>query len=183
MIQKNKLLFPLRIAAFFSVATFGTLGVAAITGHLPVGAGESNRLFAMAASPAKTTELRLPTSGMGPLHPGLTRSGERSGTAQAFTLRKGQKIAASTCEICGVVHSIEPGAGKTATQRLPDLTAGVSPAVHSDQSGAGNYTAANFVITVKMQDGSTRTIHERQRPKFSVGERVRFVNGSIVSLG
>lgn len=183
MIQKNKLLFPLRIAAFFSVATFGTLGVAAITGHLPVGAAESNRLFAMAASPVRTTELALPMQAMAPLHTGLTRTAEQSGPAQAFTLRKGQRIATTNCEICGVVHSIEPGAGKAATKLSPEFTAGISPAIHSDQPGAGNYTAGSFVITVKMQDGTTRTIHERQRPRFSVGERVRFVNGSMVSLG
>jgi hypothetical protein len=98
-------------------------------------------------------------------------------------MQKGQRIAASRCEICGVVHSIEPGAGKAVNALVPDLAAALSPAVHSDQADTGNYDASSFVITVKMQDGTTRTIHERQRPKFSVGERVRFINGSMVSQG
>jgi hypothetical protein len=136
----------------------------------------------MAASPAKSTELTLPAQAT-PMHAGLTRSTEDRGPSRAFVMQKGQRIAASRCEICGVVHSIEPGAGKEVNALVPDLAAAVSPAIHSDQADTGNYDAASFVITVKMQDGTTRTIHERQRPKFSVGERVRFINGSMVSQG
>jgi len=177
MIHKNKLLYPLRAGALISVAIFGMLGVAAITGHLPVGTGEANRLFALAGTPLRTTEIALPVQlPAGPLHAGLTRRSD-GGATEAFTLRKGQKISAR-CEICGVIDSIEPGA--KAGGVLSEYSAAPAHYVHTDQSG--NYAAASFVITVKMQDGTTRTIYERQRPKFSVGEKVRFVNGSILSL-
>jgi hypothetical protein len=182
MVQKNKLLYPLRAGALLSVAIFGILGIAAITGHLPVGVGEANRLFALAGSPIRANDLTMPVNFTGPLHAGLTRRNDDVAPAAGFTLRKGQKISASRCEVCGVIHSIEPGDSATTAAQLPDPSTNARY-VRTDHGEAGNYDASSFVITVKMQDGTTRTIHERQRPKFSVGERVRFVNGSILSLG
>lgn len=39
----------------------------------------------------------------------------------------------------------------------------------------------SYIVRVRMENGTVRTIYENQRPVFSVGERVKFVNGSLVS--
>ena len=88
-----------------------------------------------------------------------------------------------------MIHSIEQGAARSALAaannpggRSP-AAALVIDAIHSEEgsSPAGAAQVASFVVRVKMEDGTVRTIYEIQRPRFSVGERVRLINGSIVS--
>jgi hypothetical protein len=43
--------------------------------------------------------------------------------------------------------------------------------------------ATSFIIRLRMEDGSFRTIFEHQLPKFSIGEKVRLVNGAVISVG
>lgn len=170
MARKNKLFYSLVACAVLSVATFGAVGIAAITGHLQVGDPEVDRLFATDPRPLRHANLTLPPDRQArPMHVGLTRQHGHAevspATSRTFALRLGERIAEPTCAICGVVDSIERGSGSHSG--LAQRRDGID----------------GFVITVKMQDGTVRKIHELERPRFSVGQRVRFVNGSIVTLG
>ncbi len=40
-----------------------------------------------------------------------------------------------------------------------------------------------YQVRVHMNDGTYRTIHQSSAPAFSVGEKVKIVNGQVVSLG
>jgi hypothetical protein len=186
--QKNRLFYPLVIGAVISVTTFSCLGVAAITGHLPVGDRALDPIFASAhSSPSSAAAAPTP---VGPRHVGLTR---QSGTdpvpaSRPFGFRPGQRITQSACPTCGVIHSIEPGAARSALAAANNAgghvpaAALVIGAIHSeDGTSQAGAQVASFVVRVKMEDGTVRTIYEIQRPRFSVGERVRLINGSIVS--
>jgi hypothetical protein len=193
MRHKNRLLYPLVIGAVLSVTTFSCLGVAAITGHLPVGEGALDSFFAFSAertSPG-TPIARNPA---GPTHTGLTRQigMDPLPASRPFGFRKGQKIARTACPTCGVIHSIEPGAARPALvnagngspgQGQTEAAALVIGAIHAEgrANAAESVQVASFVVRVQMEDGTVRTIYEVQRPRFSVGERVRLINGSIVS--
>jgi hypothetical protein len=194
MTQKNRLLYPLVACAVISVATFSCLGVAAITGHLPVGKGALDPYFGLSADnnhSAVAAHTRLVET----THSGLTRhrGADPVPPSRPFGLRPGQRItqAQADCPTCGVIHSIEPGAaGATAAAATvakghTQTAALVFGAIHSDNGAAalGVAQAPSFVVRVKMEDGTVRTIYEVQRPRFSVGERVRLINGSIVSQG
>lgn len=183
------MLYPLVIGAVISVTTFSCLGVAAITGHLPVGEGALDPIFSSGRS-SQSSAVTSPVPA-GPRHVGLTR---QSGTDPApasrpFGFRPGQRITQSACPTCGVIHSIEPGAARSALAAAGS-TDGHSPAaalvigaIHSEEGtiSSGGVQTSSFVVRVRMEDGTVRTIYEIQRPRFSVGERVRLINGSIVS--
>ncbi len=74
-------------------------------------------------------------------------------TALAAAARKGN------CRTCGVVSAIRP-------MRV--------------ESAAGNFAAYN--VTVRMDDGSERTLSQKKTPGFDVGSRVR-VNGESIERG
>ncbi|MGH2349337.1 MAG: hypothetical protein ACRDFT_07735 [bacterium] len=88
-----------------------------------------------------------------------------------------------------MIHSIEPGAARSApaaansSDGQTPAAALVIGAIHSEDptDAGGGAQVASFVVRVRMEDGTVRTIYEIQRPRFSVGERVRLINGSIVS--
>ena len=192
MTQKNRLLYPLVVSAVISVTTFSCLGVAAITGHLQVGKGALDPYFSFSAETSHSGVVAQ-AGPVEPTHAGLTR---QRGTdpvppSRPFGFHPGQRITRTACPTCGVIHSIEPGAAGSAVtavgggaqaQGHTQTAALVFGAIHSDATTAtGAAQVSSFVVRVKMEDGTVRTIYEIQRPRFSVGERVRLINGSIVS--
>ena len=76
----------------------------------------------------------------------------------------------------------------------PDALAAASggPLVMRDPNGAsannlsapdtGN-SATGFVVKLRMDDGTTRVIQEHIKPRFSVGQRVRLMNGLVLTIG
>ena len=42
---------------------------------------------------------------------------------------------------------------------------------------------AAYVVKLRMDDGTTRVIQEHAKPRFSVGQRVRLMNGLVLTLG
>ena len=201
--SKNRLLFPLVVCAVVSVAAFSGIGVAAIIGYLPVTQNEFGPFLPVGESSDAVPEADDPTMATGPVHVGLTR---QSGTdpvkpTKPFQYRPGQRVdrTARRCQTCGVVQSIEPQ--EAVVQTVPggvSIAGGLSGALlgNGDPSGAtmvvgvstadhdlaGARKGASYIVRVKMEDGSFRTIYEHQRPTFSIGERVRLINGSVVSV-
>ncbi|MEO8037835.1 MAG: hypothetical protein ABI794_03650 [Betaproteobacteria bacterium] len=160
MQTRSRLLFPLMVVAAVSVVVFSGIGLAAITGHLRLGHGGAN--------PA--TEFSFPTS-------------KASAKGKAALL---QQLGAGPCLSCGKVRSIE--------SMTPDALAAASggPLVMRDPNGstAGNLTAPDaekaatgYVVRLQMDDGTSRIIQEHAKPPFSVGQRVRLMNGLVLTLG
>jgi outer membrane lipoprotein SlyB len=181
--QKNHFLYPLIAGAVLSVTTFSCIGVAAITGHLPVGEGSTDPFFAFAPGNADHAVVIVPANPLGPMHVGLTRQASEDSPQNPLTFVRGQRIKARPCSACGVIQSIEPRAtGSANADKTSALGIPLYPSA-SGSEGAVDVVVMSFVVQVKMSDGTLRTIYETQRPRFSVGERVRLVNGALVSLG
>ncbi len=194
MTLKNRLLYPLIIGAAISVITFSCLGVAAITGYLPFGRGAIDPFFAFTSGipDQKSVAVAVAPAASGPTHLGLTRQSgsEPVPASRPFGFRPGQRIGRTACSTCGVVYSIQAGAARpalvtTASDGQTHAAALVISAIHAEGevTPADDARMTSFVVRVRMEDGTIRTIYEIQRPRFSVGERVRLINGSIVSQG
>lgn len=198
---RNRLLYPLVFTAIASVATFSGIGIAAITGHLSVSQGGFELFLPTAMTEQRFAAVVIPTP-VDTSYAGLTR---QSGAHPApetkpFEYRRGQRIkqAKKSCATCGVVESIEPRAQQTGNEAETTLNSAMTglnsggkilkAALVSAGNGSvyGDKKAQDpnsYVVRVKMEDGSLRTIYEHQRPPFSIGERVKLVNGSVVTIG
>jgi outer membrane lipoprotein SlyB len=188
--QKNPILAPLVIAAALSVLAFSGIGVAAITGHLSITNSSLNPFSSFSNMPASgiIQAPAVPTEG----HQGLTRHrGETLAEGKPVTFQFGARVQARRpiCPDCGVVDSIIPGnARPRATGITQILAAGSEGATILKVAGhAGDEQASSgkveFVVTVHMENGTVRTIYEAERPSFSIGERIKLVNGSVIRIG
>ena len=205
--EKNRLIFPLACCAIVSVATFSGIGIAAITGQLAVSA-DNGGLFSSSdeLNNRKDVGEEAATSVPRPTHVGLTRSAVRDAekSDKGMIFRVSQRFSqtlAPPCSRCGVVDSIErhqlqmpssnsssnhdavagSRSGNGATSFPAAVLSGSNRSVYS-AGGGSDEVATSFIVRLRMEDGSLRTIYEHQQPKFSVGERVKLVNGSVVSL-
>jgi len=159
MESRSRLLFPLMVAAALSVVVFSGIGVAAITGNLPL---------ARTGNPAGDFSFKV---------------------SKAAAKAKGDKVlhmSSHECTTCGRVQSIEA--------MTPDALAAASggPLVMRDPNGssASNLSApdtsnssSGFVVKLRMDDGTMRVIQEHIKPRFSVGQRVRLMNGLVLTIG
>ena len=204
----NRLIHPLACCAILSVATFSGIGIAAITGQLSVASGTAELFRSSSEQDNRKDTAQAPVAPVAtPTHVGLTRSAvngvDESG--KPMILKVGARFSQTlkpACDRCGVVQSIErhelqmptkrafngafemkTGDHSASTERFP-----VSMLAGSDRNaydaGSRNYEGAtSFIVRLRMEDGSFRTIYEHQHPKFSVGEKVQLVNGAMVSMG
>ena len=188
--NKNPVLTPLVIAATFSVLAFSGIGVAAITGHLSITHSNLNP-FSSFSNTAVSGLIQAPivtTEG----HQGLTRHrGETQSEGKPVNYRFGARVPSRkpACPDCGVVDSIIPGQAKPSGTKVSNLsTAGSEGATILKVSGQAafeknNTVSTGFVVTVHMENGTVRTIYEPERPSFSIGERIKLVNGSVIRIG
>jgi len=199
--EKNNLLYPLACCAVVSVVAFSGIGLAAITGQLSV-SPDGEDLFAPSTqqiqqgrdkkSHANSDQLARPT------HHGLTRSAINNAgdDEKPMVVRVGQRFSQTlkpACTRCGVIDSIERH-----ELQMPNTKASSGPTFHSATDGSfptsgiargkssvyapAAGVATSFIVRLRMEDGSVRTIYEHQPPTFSVGEKVQLINGSVVSM-
>ena len=182
MDQKNRLLRVLTIAAAASVVTFSSIGIAAITGHLPIARSSLNPFSAFGGAPAlRTSTSNRVTSSL--THEGLTRrAGETAAQGKPVNFRSGARLPARKpfCPNCGVVDSIKAQQAGDSDGKLAAALGTTGRAYQIDREKLSSFS---FVVIVRMENGTVRTIHENQRPPFSIGERVKLVNGTVIPLG
>jgi len=162
--QSPRKLNPLVAGAAVAVMVFSLVGVAAMTGMLP------------GAMSQKTADVAPGT-------PVDTR--------------------AAVCGVCGTVDAIRPIEVHGEATGLGAVAGGVTGAVVGHQMGNGRGNTAMTVIgaaggayagneieknvkkhvvyrvTVRMDDGSFRTVSQATAPTFAVGDKVRVVQGTL----
>jgi hypothetical protein len=206
--ERNRLIRPLACCAILSVATFSGIGIAAITGQLSVGSDNSELFRPSSRQESHDAAKEEPAAPMlMPTHVGLTRSAVNGADARVkqTKLRDGRRRAQtpkSECDRCGVVQSIERHDLLMPIKRtqIGPFKVGVEKSNASHErfpvpmlarSNRNSYNAnsrkydgaTSFIIHLRMEDGSVRTIYEHQLPKFSIGEKVQLVNGAVVTVG
>jgi hypothetical protein len=117
-------------------------------------------------SPASTTQ-----AGTTPT-PGSSDTGSMSATTSGIDTgmdgsQSGVSIASAT------VQSIEPVA------RGMDQASGETQAGSSGTAGTTAGSAGMYRVTLRLDDGSTRTIMQNSAPTYQTGDRVKLVNGLL----
>jgi len=169
---------PLTFGAAVSVIVVSLVGAAAIGGLLP------NARSDKADTPA-----------------------QRSAPAADRTRHDVPSLAArdSACASCGTVESIRTLELKDDATGLGAAAGGVTGAVVGNQMGRGNGNIAmtifgavggaltgneieknvkkhySYRVTVRMDDGSFRTVSQSSTPAVAVGEPVRVVDGTVIA--
>jgi hypothetical protein len=182
MDHRSHLLPLLTIAAAASVIAFSAIGIAAITGHLPIARSSLNPFSAFGGAPAfpDSGSHRAPSSRT---HEGLTRSAwETPAQGKPVNFRPGARLPARkpSCPNCGVVDSIKPQQASGDDGKIAMALAATGGAERFDRE---RHSSFSFIVIVRMENGTLRTIHENQRPPFGIGERVKLVNGTVIRLG
>lgn len=176
--NRRNLLLPLMVVAALSVILFSLVGIATMTGHMPSALSKSEPLQ-------------------------VTPVGERALQAAEAA----RPPAAAPCAECGVVESIRAAEVKIQGSGVGAVAGGVTGGVIGNQIGGGsgrviatvvgaaggayvgNEIERNvkkstvYQVTVRMEDGSSRTVTESVPPAFGVGEKVRIVDGRLTARG
>lgn len=174
---------PLMLGAAASVIVVSLVGAAAISGLLPNARSDKTEPPAQKSAPA--------ADGTGAVAP--------PAVAPPVAARD------STCTSCGTIESIRAMELKGSATGIGAVAGGVTGGVIGNQMGRGNGNTAmtilgvaggalagneieknvkkhySYRVTVRMDDGSVRTLSQPSAPAFAVGERVRVVNGGVVA--
>lgn len=170
---------PILIGAGVAVLLFSLLGAAALTGMLPVGNTRS-------ADPVAVAQ-RIPLD-----HP----------SAHPPVRPPVPQTAAGPCAICGVIESIRVVEVKGEASGVGAVAGGVAGGVLGNQIGhggtrtlltiggaAGGAYVGNEIernvkrrsvwrVSVRLEDGTLRTLSQKAQPSYSIGDRVRIVDGT-----
>lgn len=171
---------PVILAAAASVISFSLLGVGAITGLIP----------------------SAYSSNSGDTHKSQFDDG-RFVSGKDATRRS---LSQASCTNCGVVDAIRAIQVEGKASGLGAVAGGVTGAVVGNQIGNGHGRDAMTIlggvggafaghsieknvnrhtvyrVTVRMDDGSFRTVSQSHEPVVAVGSKVRVANGSLVAL-
>jgi outer membrane lipoprotein SlyB len=196
--NRRNLLFPLMVVAALSVILFSLVGIATMTGHLPSAFSKSDTVSiappagerALQAAEAMRTAPSVP----------MAMPASAAPAAPAWT-------AAAPCADCGVVESIQASEVKPQGSGVGAVAGGVTGGVLGNQIGGGtgrviatvvgaaggafvgNEIEKNvkkntvYRVTVRMDDGSVRTVTDSVPPAYRVGEKVKVVDGRLNARG
>jgi len=153
--QRTGILYPVMLIAAIAVIGFSFVGIATMMGWLP-GAQSQGRPLERSGSPAQRPAAESP--------------------------RAAAPVPAAACaDDCGTVESIRAVAVKSEGNGF------------GAASGAGAYAGneiekhtqhtVSYQIRVLMNDGTTRTFHERAQPALAVGQKVRVTGDSVIAAG
>lgn len=149
-------LYPLMLIAAIAVIVFSVVGIATMKGWMPralSGADPAGR--AAAAAPAKPAASRpRATAGAGP-----------------------------ACSDCGVIESIRAVEVRGEGSGIGAIGGAGAGAYAGHQIEKTMNRSVTYQIRVRMNDGTTRTIHEPAQPALVNGQKVRVTERGLVGAG
>jgi outer membrane lipoprotein SlyB len=175
------------ILAAISVIIFSVVGIATMTGQVP------SALSFSSDNPIDAKVSEAPA-------PGAAQKQE-----QAQQSRRVEVV--SSCGNCGVIESVREIRTKGEGSGVGMAVGGVAGGLLGNQIGRGggrtiatiagaaggayvgneveksSKSSTSYRITVRMEDGTYRTITQGSRPGHGVGDRVKLVDGNIVARG
>lgn len=199
---------PMVIIAAFSVTILSLVGIASLLGWIPTAysghpesaaiATDSTLPTVSSASPAKL-EQKAATRAT-PVASGDSHYTRESNPAKTANAKHSQPAA---CHNCGVIESIRQIQHEGDGSGLGAVAGGVTGGVIGNQIGNGRgntlmtilgigggayaghtiekkmKATTSYVVKVRMEDGSLRTISQSSLPEYAVGDPVRITNGHL----
>ncbi len=186
--QTRKSMHPLTVGAAVAIIVFCVAGVAAIMGWVPTTIGHPGE----SASPPRADKAAPTPTSSSAARPRV----EPARPARTMT-------AAAVCPDCGVVESVREIESPGKASGVGAVGGAVVGGVVGNQVGggrgrdvmtvlgavggalAGNQIEKNvnktksYAITVRLEDGTTRVLHEATQPTWRPGDRVRIVDGRL----
>lgn len=178
MQTRPKLLYPSMVIAAITVTVFSLLGIASMTGILPLAHSEGAATVSAAAR-----QEALPSAANAP-SPG--------------------HAAVPVCHACGIVEAVDLVETKGQGSGVGALAGGVAGALIGNSFGGGNgrtaltilggaggayagneieknvHKTTSYRIRVRLENGGLRTLYQRNPPAVAAGDRVRIVDGGLV---
>jgi outer membrane lipoprotein SlyB len=193
-------LHPLLAIAAIAVIVFSVAGVAAIFGKIPGAESKSAEPFAQSTNPLPNSSRPIPADQISP-----TAREPIQPYTQPYTQPYAQAPASAPapCADCGVIESIHVAEVKGQASGVGAVAGGVVGGLIGSQIGhgtgrtvatiagagggayAGHEIEKNvkkhpvYRVKLRMDDGSLRTVSQREAPAYAVGDRVRVSNGRI----
>lgn len=188
-------LHPLLTIAAIAVIVFSVVGVAAIFGKIPGAESKPAELFAQNTNALPNSSRPLPVEESSRTSHGQIQPYATHAQAPAPSL--------APCADCGVIESIRVAEVKGQPSGVGAVAGGVVGGLIGNQIGHGSgRTVATIAgagggayaghqieknvkkhtvhrVTLRMDDGSLRTVSQREAPVYAVGDRVRVSNGRI----
>jgi hypothetical protein len=173
----------LTILAGISVLAFCAIGVASMAGLFPLADVDANRFEIDRASytPASETAKPLAVAFAG-TRPLPVASGKRIEFKHGGKVR----VQTETCDECGVVESIVRRERRIGTA---DPSIGASSALiigmaYATSPGIDQFheKSVRYIVTVRMDDGTYRTLQESAQPALRQGIRVRLTEDTLTLI-
>ena len=173
-------LHPLVAIASIALIIFSVAGVAAIFGKIPGAESRPAETFAPSSStasgairsadgpaPVERAQAPLPCANCGMIE--SIRLAEVKG--------EGSGVGAVAGGVAGGLIGNQIGHGTGRTVATIAGAAGGAYAGHTIEKNVKKHTV--YRVTLRMDDGSLRTVAQREAPAYAVGDRVRLSNGRI----
>ena len=191
-------LHPLLTAAAISLTVFSAVGIAALTGVLPHSRGSGEPVTVIAPEARKPIEhaVTMPAP--------VAHAPHAARAPRTYEAPKPAPLPAQLSGVGGVIESVQEIEKKGENPIAGPIIGGIAGAVLGHQIGSGTgRTVATAVgagagilggkvieqkvratkhweVTVRLEDGSTKTISSESQPAWRAGERVRVVDGQIL---
>ncbi len=162
---------PILIAAAVAVLLFSMLGAAALIDVLPVGNTKSADPVAPPPKAAVARPLKRVATG-----PACASCGVIESIRAIEVKGPSSGIGAVAGGVAGGVVGNQFGSGGTKTLLTIGGAAGGAFAGDAIEKNLKKQTA--WQVTVRLGDGSVRTLSQKAQPPFAVGDRVRVVGGT-----
>lgn len=189
--NKGKPLHPLAWIAGIALILFSAVGVGAMMGWIPTSMGTSDD--SVANTGAKTTPPKQPAAqatqarsrapervaNNTPVRIRCAECGVIASVQEIDTKGKGTGIGAVGGAVVGGLLGNQVGGGRG--QDVMTVVGAVGGAVAGNEVEKRVKSTKSYTITVRFDDGTTRTFSQASAPNWNTGDKVKVVNGVIQS--
>lgn len=205
--QESKKINPLIAVAAVSVTLFSLIGIAMMTGVLPNSFSKSSDTALESVAPKAAEKQTAKSAANTPAAPKATTKTAATKTppASPAQTRPESAKAAPVCGNCGVVTSVDTIKLQGDGSGLGAVAGGVVGGLLGNQVGGGSgkkiatvagaaggayaghqaekhlKSTVRYDVTVRMDDGSTRTFSYDAQPAYQAGSKVRVVDGVLTT--
>jgi outer membrane lipoprotein SlyB len=182
---------PMAIIAAIAVILFCAVGIAAIMGWIPtsIGSNANNSALTQPAAPVAQAQTRTKPSNAptpsraaaAPSRAQCSNCGIVESTREITNRAEGTGVGAAGGAVVGGLLGNQVGGGRG--KDVMTVVGAIGGAVAGNQIEGQVNATRSYEVTVRLEDGSTRAIHQTAQPGWRAGDHVKIVDGIVRSNG